>query len=113
MQRLARFSFRRRRLVLAAWLSVLVVLGALVAGVGAAYDDQFSLPSTESTEALRVLQRVSPQAAGDQLTAVVHVDEGSVTDAAAKARFTAALGAAEATDAVVAVTSPYSPAGSG
>ena len=113
MQRLARFSFRRRRLVLAAWLGLLLVLGAAAGTVGAAYDDQFSLPDTESTSALGLLQQVSPQAAGDQLTAVVAVEQGRVTDPAARARFTASLDALAARDEVVAVASPYAPGGQG
>ena len=113
MQRLARFSFRHRRLVLAAWLGLLLVLGGAVGTVGAAYDDQFSLPDTESTSALGLLQQVSPQAAGDQLTAVVAVEQGRVTDPAPRARFTAALDAAAARDEVAAVASPYAPGGQG
>ena len=113
MQRLARFSFRHRRLVLAAWLGLLLVLGGAVGTVGAAYDDQFSLPDTESTSALGLLQQVSPQTAGDQLTAVVAVEQGRVTDPAPRARFTAALDAAAALDEVAAVASPYAPGGQG
>ena len=113
MQRLARFSFRHRRLVLAAWLGLLLVLGGAVGTMGAAYDDQFSLPDTESTSALGLLQQVSPQAAGDQLTAVVAVEQGRVTDPAPRARFTAALDAAAARDEVAAVASPYAPGGQG
>ena len=113
MQTLARFSFHHRRLVLSAWLGLLVVLAGLVGVVGSAYNDQFSLPDTESTRALELLQRVSPQAAGDQLTAVVHVDQGAVTDPAARARFEQALATALEQDSVAAVGSPYSPEGGG
>jgi RND superfamily putative drug exporter len=111
MRRLARFSFRRRWVVLATWLAVLVVIGGALGAVGAGYDDKFSLPDTESTQALELLQRVSPQASGDQLTAVVHVDSGSVTDAAARQRFTRGLDAAKATGNVAAYASPYAAGG--
>ncbi|MCW2614357.1 MAG: family transporter [Frankiales bacterium] len=111
MRSLARFSFRHRRLVLASWIGLLLVLGGAVGTVGAAYDDQFSLPQTESTEALELLQRVSPSAAGDQVTAVLHVEDGSVTDPAARARFTSALQAADAFDTVASVASPYAAGG--
>ena len=113
MQQLARLSFTHRRLVLAVWIGLLLVLGGAVSAVGSAYNDQFSLPDTESTRALELLQRVNPQAAGDQLTVVVHVEQGRVTDPLARERFEATLAAAQATDAVVAITSPYSPAGAG
>ncbi len=111
MRRLARFSYRRRRLVLALWLAALLAVGTALGVVGAGYDDEFSLPDTESTQALELLQRVSPQASGDQLTAVVHVGSGSVTDAVARERFTEGLRAAQELPEVAAVQSPYDPGG--
>jgi RND superfamily putative drug exporter len=111
VRRLARFSFRRRRLVLLAWIVALLVAGGALSGVGAGYEDSFSLPDTESTRALSLLQDVSPAASGDQLTAVVHVERGSVTDPAARQRFTRALAAAEKLGTVVLVASPYAPGG--
>jgi len=108
---LARFSFRRRRWVLAAWVAVVLALGIATTTIGSAYDDQFSLPDSEGTQALALLQRVSPQAAGDQLTAVVHVERGSVRDPAVQRRLTAALDRAQRLDTVAAIVSPYSPGG--
>ena len=55
MRGLARFSFRRRWLVLSVWLAALVAIGGALGVVGAGYDDQFTLPSTESTHALQLL----------------------------------------------------------
>lgn len=64
MRRLARTSFRHRRWVLTAWLVLLFGVGGALGTVGAGYDDQFTLPDTESTQALALLQRVSSQASG-------------------------------------------------
>jgi putative drug exporter of the RND superfamily len=97
--------------VLAAWLVALLAVAGAVLGVGAGYDDQFSLPDTESARALELLQQLSPAASGDQLTAVVHVDDGTVLDAAARERFTRALAAAQELPVVAAVASPYSAEG--
>ncbi|MCW2778262.1 MAG: hypothetical protein JWN17_1987, partial [Frankiales bacterium] len=110
MRRLARLCFRRRRTVLALWLGVLLLVGGALSVVGAGYQDSFSLPDTESTRALELLQRVSPAASGDQLTAVVHVERGTVLDADPRDRFTRALTAAKGLDVVAAVGSPYEPA---
>ena len=111
MRRLALLSFVHRRLVLAVWLGVLLVLGGSLAAVGSGYDDQFSLPDTESARALELLQRVSPESSGAQLNAVVHVEDGRVTDPAVVERFGAALEQAQALDTVAAVASPYAPGG--
>ena len=107
MRRLARLSFRHRRLVLASWLVLLVIVGGALGVVGAGYDDKFSLPDTESASALQLLKKVSPAASGDQLTAVVHVEAGSVRDPAVRARFDRALAAAAALPTVAGVASPY------
>ena len=111
MRRLARASFVHRRLVLAAWCTVLLVVGGALGAVGAGYDDQFSLPDSESARALELLQRVSPDTAGDPLTAVVHVERGRVTDPSVREQLERALESAEALEAVAAVTSPYDAAG--
>ena len=46
--RLGRFSFRRRRYVLGAWITVLVAVFALVGTIGASSDSSFSIPDSES-----------------------------------------------------------------
>ncbi len=111
MRGLARTSFRRRWLVLSVWLAALVAVGSALGVVGSGYDDQFTLPSTESTHALQLLKQVSPAASGDQLTAVVHVATGRVTGAAAEERFTRSLDAARGLPTVAGISSPYDPAG--
>ncbi len=107
MRTLARFAVRRRRLVLAVWLVALLGVGIGVAVVGTGYNDQFSLPDTESSRVLTLLEKVSPAAAGDQVTAVVAVQRGSVTDPAARERFGRTLAAAKASPLVANVSSPY------
>ena len=111
MRRLARLSFLHRRLVLGAWLAGLVAVLAALLTVGAAYDDEFSLPDTESRRALELLQRVSPQASGDTLTAVAAVPTGRITDPGPRERFEAALAELDARPEVAAVASPYVPGG--
>ena len=111
MRSLARFSFRRRLIVLAAWLAALVVAGASLAVVGAGYDDEFSLPDTEGTQALQLLRRVSPQASGDTLTAVLAVRAGQVGDPGPRYRFEQALAELDARPEVASVASPYAPGG--
>src|SRR3982750_864010 len=56
MRDLARWCFRRKFVVLGVWVAALVVLGGLSATAGSGYTDSFSLPGTESTTALNLLQ---------------------------------------------------------
>jgi RND superfamily putative drug exporter len=104
---LARFSFRRRRLVLGLWLAVLALVASLLAVVGAGYDDTFALPDTESSRAFELLQRVSPDASGDTLTAVFAVPDGHVADPAPRAGVEAVLTELRELHQVVAASSPY------
>src|SRR3954453_10430890 len=55
MKSLARWCFRRKYVVIGAWVAALLVLGGLSASVGSGYTDSFSLPGTESTTALNLL----------------------------------------------------------
>jgi RND superfamily putative drug exporter len=104
---LARFSFRRRRLVLGLWLAALVAVGAALGGVGAGYDDEFSLPDTESSRAFDLLERVSPASSGDTLTAVFAVEDGSIEDPRAREGVQEVLAEFEGSEAVAGVASPY------
>lgn len=111
MTALARFCFRRRRFVIAGWVALLVVLGGASGAVGFGYTDQFSLPGTESTRALQLLQDNFPAQSGDQDQIVWHVDDGSVTDPQVRARMQRALRRVAKVKHVESITSPYARAG--
>ena len=91
MPTLARWAFRRRRLVLGLWIALLVGLGAANAGIGASFQDNFKLPATESSRALTILKRDFPAAAGESGQIVVHSRTGTVRDPAVKAQVRAML----------------------
>ncbi len=80
MTSLARWSFRHRRIVLAAWLVLLVGLGLASSGVGTAFSDDFKLPNTESKQALDILQRDFPSASGQSGQIVLHARAGTLRD---------------------------------
>ena len=63
LYRLGRFAFRRRRLVAGVWALVLVVLAVGAVAFGGKTVDAFSIPGTESQQALDDLQRELPAAA--------------------------------------------------
>jgi putative drug exporter of the RND superfamily len=109
---LASWCFRHRRIVLLSWLVALVGLGALTSTVGSAYNDSFTLPGTESTKALNLLQHAFPAQAGESDTIVWHTATGSVNDPAVRARVTAMLTQVQHAPGVGHVASAYAAGGS-
>ncbi|MEV8633387.1 MMPL family transporter [Streptosporangium sp. NPDC051023] len=85
LYRLGRFSFRRRGRVLAVWLLLLALLGGLAAAFAGPTSDAFTMPGTESQQALDSLRRQFPQAGGTTGTIVVAAPEGGRLDPAALA----------------------------
>ena len=61
MRSLARWSFTHRRIVVAAWLAAFVIFLGIAKTAGSAYSDTFTLPNTESTQALDLLKSVAPK----------------------------------------------------
>src|SRR4051794_21040450 len=64
LQRLGRFSFRRRRLVLSAWITVLIACAAAAALAGGSFSSNFTIPGTESQKANDLLAEQAPATAG-------------------------------------------------
>jgi putative drug exporter of the RND superfamily len=81
LYRLGRFSFRRAWIIIGIWTALLVtVLGGGLALGGQSQED-FSIPGTESQQALDRLSAVFPQVAGASVQVVSRVPDGaSVTD---------------------------------
>lgn len=81
LSRLGRFSFRHRRTVLAAWLLVLgLTIGLAVAG-GGKTSDTFTVPGTQSQQAVDLLQQRIPAFAGASTQVIVVAPPGAkVTD---------------------------------
>ncbi len=76
LYRVGRASFRARRRVVAAWLLMLVLMGALAFTIGGKYDDSFKIPNAASTIALDQLKATFPEAADSTATVLITVPEG-------------------------------------
>jgi putative drug exporter of the RND superfamily len=113
MSAIARWCFRHRRVVIAAWVVVLIGLGALGQAVKSNYDNSFSLPGTGSAMAQQLLARAVPAQAGDSDTIVWQVSHGTVRDRAVVARITGVLNRIATMPEVAAVASPYGPHAAG
>ncbi len=76
MRALATWCFRHRRLVLGAWIAMLILVSVISNAVGTKYSNNFQLPNTPSTEALKLLQSNSPKLAGDNEQVVFQTSGG-------------------------------------
>ncbi|GGX66064.1 MMPL family transporter [Streptomyces minutiscleroticus] len=85
LYRLGRFSFRKRGRIAAVWLLLLALLGVGAATLMGPTSDKFSMPGTESQQALDDLDRQFPQAGGATGTIVVAAPEGEKLTPAAVA----------------------------
>ena len=74
MTGLARWCFTHRKRVIAGWFLALVVLIAANVSAGSGYTDNFSLPGTESTEALDLLGDHFQSQSNDQNQVVFGAD---------------------------------------
>jgi len=77
MRSIARFCYRRRRYVLAAWLAVFVGLTALSLVYGGDFNSEFTLPGSETQAATDLLEeRGAPERTGIQGQVVFEAEQG-------------------------------------
>ena len=109
---LADWCYRRRRLVVVAWVVALVGSFALAAGFGGEFKQNYLQPGSESKAASDALDEEFPQRSGDTVQIVVYSAAGIT---APETRTRAEKIFADAADSrhVVSVTSPFTDAGSG
>jgi putative drug exporter of the RND superfamily len=111
---LARWCAAHRWVVLAAWCAALVVSAVAARVAGSDYMNGFSLPGTGSSQAVSLLQSVSPAVAGDTEQVVIEAaGPALVTDPAVAARVRAMLSRVAHVPGVTRVGSPYGPSGGG
>lgn len=108
LYRLGRYSYRRARLVIIAWLlAFAAALGGAVA-LGGQTDETFSIPGTESQTALDQLDALFPAVSGASAQAVVEAPEGAaVTDASIRDQIATLQDALAEVDGVDSVLGPF------
>ncbi|MGW1563674.1 MMPL family transporter [Streptomyces sp. NPDC002144] len=106
LERTAGFAQRHRWTALLLWVVVLFAVWGGASAVGDAYRDDFSLPGTETQQALQTMEEHGSAQAGDSLQIVLH-DRQGLGDAATRARVTAMLGKVSGLPKVAQVRSPY------
>ncbi len=111
LQRLARTCYHRRRRVVLAWIALLVGLVSLNSAAGGEFLDEFSLPGSESQEAVDLLEANDFGArAGFGGQVVFQADQG-VDDPAVRATMEALFADLEASIPATEIVSPYGPEG--
>ncbi|MCB1029741.1 MAG: MMPL family transporter, partial [Acidimicrobiales bacterium] len=106
LYRLGHWSVRQRKVVLAIWIVVLVGVGILSGTVGGKLNDAFSIPGTESQQAMDLLEERFPQQSGSSARVVFAVEDGRLDEPKALAGIEATLAKLAEADGVVAVTNP-------
>jgi putative drug exporter of the RND superfamily len=105
LQRLGRYSFRKRRRVLALWLGVLVLIAVIGAAASKPFSEEFKIPGTGSQQAIDLLKEKLPSASGAAGQVVFAAPNGGqVKDDAASIE--GSIAAAEKTPGVVSITDP-------
>jgi putative drug exporter of the RND superfamily len=109
--RLGAWSYRHRRLVVAAWVTALIVISLAGRLAGSAFKDNLNGgTSTPSQQAAAFLQHNFPSQSGDVAQVVFGV-RAPVTSAAARDRITSTLDGLARLPRVTAVVSPFAAAG--
>ncbi|MEX5637587.1 MMPL family transporter [Parafrankia sp. FMc2] len=82
LYRLGRTAYRRRRLVVTLWVVALALVGVGAATLSGQTSDEFSIPGTESQQAIDLLDARMPAVGADKATArvVFTVPDGALTD---------------------------------
>ena len=105
---LGAWAFRHRRIVLGFWLAVLVAVGVLSQSFSRPPRTQFTIPGTQSQEAIDLLNQKFPAAAGASAQIVFAAPAGHrLTEPALRAAVEGTLARAKAAGQIVAVTDPF------
>ncbi|GAV38938.1 MMPL family transporter [Streptomyces acidiscabies] len=112
MNGIARWCFRHRFIVIGGWLLLLAILvGGVSAAGGSSFSEEYTLPGTESTKAIELMESQLQRTSGDTSTIVLHSKSGQVTDPAVEAEVDRMLAQVAEVPQVGAVTSPFGPQG--
>ncbi|MER5915157.1 MMPL family transporter [Streptomyces sp. NPDC001982] len=106
LERTAGFAQRHRWTALLLWVVVLFGVWSGASAAGDAYRDDFSLPGTETQQALETMEEHGSAQAGDTLEIVLH-DRQGLTGADTRTRVTAMLDKVADLPKVAEVRSPY------
>ncbi|HWK81434.1 MAG TPA: MMPL family transporter [Thermomicrobiales bacterium] len=109
LRRWAGFAAHHPWQVVGAWVVILAILATLATTMGGTFADKFSVPGTESQQALDTLKERFPALSGDTAQVVFKSDTNITTDPAVQAKITEFVDKAKQLPEVVGVASPLDP----
>ena len=109
LRRWARFAAHHPWQVVGAWVVLLAILATLATTMGGTFADKFSVPGTESQQALDTLKERFPALSGDTAQVVFKSTTDIRTDTAVQAEINDFIGKAKQLPEVVGVASPLDP----
>src|ERR1700751_5625284 len=109
MINIARWTMAHRRFVLVAWIGAVVGIFAVSNAVGKKTASSFTLPGTNSQQAVDLLQSRFPAQAGDADQIVFVAKAGRLTGATDRAAIDATVARVSRLPHVTSVISPYAP----
>jgi putative drug exporter of the RND superfamily len=112
MRRFASWTTSHRKTVIIGWIVALIGIGILAGSVGSDFNEEFSLPSSDSKEALDLLENRFPAQSGDTAQIVYKADSG-VEAAPIRRKMEGVFAEVEELPHVSEVASPYEKGGAG
>src|SRR5690348_8256554 len=112
MRRFASWTTSHRAITIIGWVVGLIVMGIIAGSVGSKFSEEFSLPSSDSKDALDLLETRFPAQAGDTAQ-IVFKAAGGVEAPAVKKKMEGVFAEVEALPHVSEVASPYAKGGAG
>jgi RND superfamily putative drug exporter len=103
---LARFCYRRRRLVLLAWIVGVLAVAFVGFGYGAPSDNSYSGGDSQSAKAQALIEKHFPEQQGDTLTLAIKAEKG-IDDPAVRQKIENVIADLAASPITGPVTSPY------
>src|ERR1700751_3429170 len=107
MINIARWTMAHRRFVLVAWIGAVIGIFAISGAVGKKTASSFTLPGTNSQQAVDLLSSRFPAQAGDSDQIVFHAKTGKLTDPSDRAAIEATVARVAHLPHVTGVVGPY------
>jgi RND superfamily putative drug exporter len=112
MRSFASWITSHRKTVIGGWIVALVAIGFIAKAAGSDFSEEFSLPSSDSKDALDLLENRFPAQAGDTVQIVYKAEDG-VESPAVEGKMEGVFKKVEALPHVSEVSSPYEKGGAG